>query len=215
MPRVPDNLQATETLVTIMTDQDEGVDSDNLYTSILKFDVHGLNLTVPEDAQAVIKSWGDREDTTQSAKSNVDDQLVLFIPFAENVRIKTLLLKHAGGENAPQRLRMYANRAGIVDFDNVDNIRPHFDIALQSGVSIVEYPLRAPVFSSVHSLSLFFSDAGGGECTELYYVGFRGNTRSTRREGTQKLEIPAANAPDAKIIDRLAERTAAQQDTAR
>jgi hypothetical protein len=36
--------------------------------------VHGLNLTVPEDAKALIKSWDEREDTSKYADSNVDDQ---------------------------------------------------------------------------------------------------------------------------------------------
>lgn len=37
--------------------------------------MHGLNLTVPEDAQAVIKPWDERNDTTKSAESGVDDQV--------------------------------------------------------------------------------------------------------------------------------------------
>jgi hypothetical protein len=37
--------------------------------------VHGLNLSVPEDAKAVIKSWDEREDTTRFADSGVDDQV--------------------------------------------------------------------------------------------------------------------------------------------
>lgn len=49
----------------------------------------------------------------------------------------------------------------------------------------------------------------------IYYIGFRGDNRSQRKEGTQKLEIPAANAPDAKIIDRVTERAGGQQTTAR
>ena len=49
----------------------------------------------------------------------------------------------------------------------------------------------------------------------LYYLGFRGDTRSQRKEGTQKLEIPAQVAPDAKLIDRLQEKSGGQQTTAR
>jgi PITH domain len=39
--------------------------------------VHGLNLTVPEDAKAIIKSWDEREDTSKYADSNVDDQVIV------------------------------------------------------------------------------------------------------------------------------------------
>ena len=37
--------------------------------------MHGLNLTVPEDAQAIVKPWDDREDTSKWAESGVDDQV--------------------------------------------------------------------------------------------------------------------------------------------
>jgi hypothetical protein len=37
--------------------------------------VHGLNLTVPEDARAVIKPWNERDDTEFFAESGVDDQV--------------------------------------------------------------------------------------------------------------------------------------------
>ncbi len=37
--------------------------------------VHGLNLTVPEDAQALIKPWDERDDTSRYAESGVDDQV--------------------------------------------------------------------------------------------------------------------------------------------
>ncbi len=38
--------------------------------------MHGLNLTVPEDAQNIIKPWDEREDTAQFAESGVDDQVL-------------------------------------------------------------------------------------------------------------------------------------------
>ena len=43
----------------------------------MNYSVHGLNLTVPEDARAVIKPWDKRNDTDAFAESNVDDQVRL------------------------------------------------------------------------------------------------------------------------------------------
>ena len=54
-----------------------------------------------------------------------------------------------------------------------------------------------------------------GDQIQIYYIGFRGDSQFQRREGNQKLEIPAANAPDAKVFDRLAEKSGGQQTTAR
>lgn len=59
------------------------------------------------------------------------------------------------------------------------------------------------------------NEAVGGESVRIYYIGFRGDNRAQRKEGTHKLEIPAANAPDARIIDKVTEKAGAQQTTAR
>lgn len=37
--------------------------------------VHGLNLSVPEDARSIIKPWDQREDDDRYAESGVDDQV--------------------------------------------------------------------------------------------------------------------------------------------
>lgn len=43
--------------------------------TVLRGSVHGLNLTVPEDAKETIKPWDERESTEKFADSNVDDQV--------------------------------------------------------------------------------------------------------------------------------------------
>lgn len=193
-----------------------GSETSNLYGVIDRQNVHGLNLTVPEDAKAVIKPWDQREDTTTYADSNVDDQIVIHIPFAENVRLRSISLKLGRGELAPRHLRIFANHSTIVDFEDAEVTKPQLNITLQEGeVGVIEYPLNTPAFASIHSLSVFFSEAAGGEVTRLYYIGFRGDTRSQRKEGRSKLEIPAANAADASLTDRLQEKTGGQQTTAR
>jgi len=119
--------------------------------------VHGLNLTVPEDAKETIKPWDERESTEKFAQSNVDDQLVIHIPFVQNVRLKSVLLKLGRGDVTPRRLRVYANRANIIDFSEVEDAQPSLNISLLEGdTGVTEYPLRMAAFSSINSLSLFF-----------------------------------------------------------
>ncbi|KAI0064417.1 DUF1000-domain-containing protein [Artomyces pyxidatus] len=193
-----------------------GSNSDNLYHVIDRDNVHGLNLTVPEDAKETIKPWDLRESTDKYADSNVDDQMIFHIPFSQNVRIKSLLVKLGRGDTTPRRLRVYANYANIIDFSDAEDTRPSLDIALQEGeTGVTEYPLRMSSFSSINTLSLFFSDSNSGDLSRIYYIGFKGETRIIRKEGTNKLDIPAANAADASLTDRLAERSAAQQPTAK
>lgn len=98
---------------------------------------------------------------------------------------------------------------------------------------MIEYPLRAASFTNVHSLSLHFvstfpllhnshnliyslqGEAVGEEMSRIYFIGFKGDTRTVRKEGSNKLEVPAANAADASLVDRVKERAAGQQSTAR
>ncbi|KAF8263002.1 galactose-binding domain-like protein [Lactarius quietus] len=192
-----------------------GSNTDNLFAVIDRQNVHGLNITVPEDAKETIKPWDERETTEKFADSNVDDQLIIHVPFAQNVRIKSVLLKLGRGDLTPRRMRIYANRANIVDFSDVDEIQSSIDISLLEGeTGVTEYPLRAATFASINSLSLFFSDSVGEENTRVYYIGFKGETKTVRREGSSKLEIPAAKAAHA-ILDQLREKGAAKQPTAK
>ncbi|THH31887.1 hypothetical protein EUX98_g2320 [Antrodiella citrinella] len=173
-------------------------------------------LTSIKDAQAIIKPWEERDDTTQMAESGVDDQAIIHVPFSQNVRVKSVLMKLGRGEVAPRHLRIYANHTNIVDFAEAEELTPNLNISLLEGESgVTEYPLRAASFANVHALSLFFSDSVGGDSIRLYYLGFRGDSKSLRRDANSKLEIPAANTADEKLIDRLTERAAGQQTTAR
>jgi len=175
-----------------------------------------LNLVVPEDAKAVIKPWDERDDTAKYADSNVDDQVVIHIPFTQNVRLRSISLKLGRGELAPRHLRIYANHAMIVDFEDAEVTKPQLNVTLQEGeVGVIEYPLNTPAFTNIHSLSVFFSEAVGGEVTRLYFIGFRGDTQTPRKEGRSKLEIPAADAADAPPTVRLREKASGQQTTAR
>lgn len=63
--------------------------------------------------------------------------------------------------------------------------------------------------------SYFQSDSVGGEVSRIYYVGFKGETRELRKDADTKLEIRAANASDAPLVDRVTEKMAGQQTTAR
>jgi hypothetical protein len=51
----------------------------NLSHSTLESSVHGLNLTVPEDAKEIIKSWDGRDDNSKYLDSSVDDQVCFCI----------------------------------------------------------------------------------------------------------------------------------------
>lgn len=142
------------------------------------------------------------------------------------------------GEMAPRRLMLFVNSVQIVDFQEADSgsRKADLDIRLQEGqINVTEYPLRAAAFANVQSVSLHLvsdfprhsvcsaarlifmlqRDAVGEEQSRVYYVGFRGSTRAIQKEASEKLVIPAANAAEAPLSQRMAERSTSQQDTAR
>lgn len=61
------------------------------------------------------------------------------------------------GEQAPRHMRIYANHAAIIDFEDAEVTKPQLNITLQEGeAGVIEYPLNTPAFSNIHSLSIFF-----------------------------------------------------------
>ncbi|KIJ37011.1 hypothetical protein M422DRAFT_232224 [Sphaerobolus stellatus SS14] len=193
-----------------------GADTTSLFGVIDRDNVHGLNLDVPEQAMDIIKSWDEREDTSKFADSGVDDQVIIHVPFTQNVRVRSIILKVGRGELTPRRLRIYANYPSIVDFGDAESTVPQLDISLlESPVEATEYPLRVAAFANVISLSLFFSEAVGSERTRLYFLGFRGDVSNPKKDVRKKIDLPAANAADASLVDRVSEKSAASQSTVR
>lgn len=190
-------------------------ETGNLYAFIEKQNVHGLNLTVPEHARAIIKPWDKREDTNEHAESEVDDQMVVHVPFNQAVRLRSMMVKLGTGETRPRHLRVYMNNPNIVDFSDADATKPNFSMTLPDDSGVVEIPLRAAVFASVNALSIHFSESTGGEVSRIFYLGFKGETRAMTKEASSGLTVGAQNAADASLIDRLAEKAKGQQGTAR
>ncbi|KAF8342759.1 PITH domain-containing protein [Cantharellus anzutake] len=203
---------------------DLGLDTSTLYTVIDRDKVFGLNLTVPEDAKEVIKTWNDRDSVDKWVDSGVDDQLIIHVPFIESVKVRSVLLKPARGETCPQRLRIYANQPSGVDFADAENIKPHLDMSILEGdTGVTEYPLKVAAFTNVSSLTLFFathpfpiwqSESASEECTRIYFIGFKGDTRRTKKDTRTKLDLAAANAADA-TVTKLAEKAGPSQTTIR
>ncbi|KAJ3755980.1 DUF1000-domain-containing protein [Lentinula raphanica] len=172
----------------------KGGERTNLWRYIDRNNVRGLNLSNPDSAPETIKDWNLREDLERFADSSVDNQVIIHVPFSQNVRLCSVLLKLGTDETAPSRLRIYANQPNIVDFSKAETTKAHFKIKLMQDVPrVVEYPLRTAAFASINSVSLFIvriidylgsvtpltpvlsqSESLGGKVSRIYYVGFKG-----------------------------------------
>lgn len=77
-------------------------DASNLYTSIDRDRVWGVNVDPPESAKCVVKPWDERLTLDVYAESGVDDQMIITIPFTGPVRIQSILLNPGTGDFAPR-----------------------------------------------------------------------------------------------------------------
>lgn len=55
----------------------------------------------------------------------------------------------------------------------------------------------------------------GDDVSRIYYIGFKGDVRSSKQAANSLLDVPAPNMGDARLVDRLHEKTGGQQTTAR
>ncbi|QRV76071.1 PITH domain-containing protein [Ceratobasidium sp. AG-Ba] len=200
----------TDSVQNFLSDAQSTV-ANNLFGVIDRDKVHGLNLSVPENAKEVIKPWDERDSTEKWCETNVDDELILHVPFSRNVRVRSILLKTSRGEAQPRRLRVYANHPAGLDFAEAESTRPQQDISLLEGeTGVVEYPVKASAFANVIALTLFLNDTAAGETNRIYFVGFKGDSRDFQKDVSERLDLPAANAADAPI-DRITEKAAGSQ----
>ena len=187
----------------------------NLYSQIHKDQVTGVNLSEESVAKDIIKPWNERNSST-FIESNVDDQLIIYVPFITAVKLKSLLISTESGELRPDAVKIYTNLANCPDFGEVENSQSLQEISLERHSSIdnenphsdhvVEYPLRVARFTNVFSCVLFFvSDyvfyflkrnilkkynqpsSVGRSVSRIYYVGFKGECLTPKRENSDRV----------------------------
>jgi len=109
-------------------------------------------------------------------ESDVDEQLLISIPFKQAVKIHSIKLVAEDMEHAPMTIKIYANRLNI-GFDETDSIEETQSINL----SKTDYekndiiPLRFVKFQNITNIVLFVKDNLGDEETtiikELRFIG--------------------------------------------
>ncbi|ONM41393.1 Thioredoxin family Trp26 [Zea mays] len=153
----------------------------SLYNHIDVPKVVALNESVPGSVKSVFKPWEQRLDTSGGfLESNEGDpELLIFIPFTSDVKIKSISVVGGADGTSPSRMRAFINREGI-DFSDAQNMQPVQEWELAENLQgALEYQTRYSRFQGVANLTLHFSDNFGGDTTKIYYIGLRG-------EATQK-----------------------------
>ncbi|KAI0507986.1 hypothetical protein KFK09_014116 [Dendrobium nobile] len=156
----------------------------SLYKHINLDQVTALNESVAGSIKSVFKAWDRRLDNSEGfLESNEGDpELLVFIPFTSDVKIKSISVVGGAEGTSPSKMRAFINRDGI-DFSDAQNMQPVQEWELAENLQgILEYQTRYPRFQSVGSLTLHFPENFGANATQIYYIGLRGEATQLKRD---------------------------------
>ncbi|KAF5191802.1 Thioredoxin-like protein [Thalictrum thalictroides] len=132
---------------------------------------------------------GYREDDGLSLESDADEQLLIYIPFTQVVKLHSINIK-GPEEEGPRTVKLYANKEHM-GFSNVNDYPPS-DTAIFSSENLKGKPvtLKYVKFQSVRSLTIFIEDNQGSvDNTLVQKIAFYGSTvETTDMKGLKKIE---------------------------
>jgi hypothetical protein len=161
--------------------QEDHALSYSLYTKIDIENVKCYNEHVSGAGKTVFKPWDNRLDTTMYVDSDVDEELLFYIPFTGNVKLKGIALLGGEGNGHPNTLRLFKNR-NPQGFDEVQDEPDQIIPLTQDNTTAIEYPLKMSKFNGIDSLVVHVpGNHGNDEVTRVYYVGLSGDYMRDRR----------------------------------
>ncbi|XP_056158729.1 uncharacterized protein LOC115688955 isoform X2 [Syzygium oleosum] len=130
----------------------------SLYKHVDLSKVSALNEAVPGSVKSVFKAWEHRLNSSEGylESNDGDPELLVFIPFI--------------------------NREGI-DFSDAQSMQAvqEWDLA-ENMQGMLEYQTRYSKFQSVGNITLHFPDNFGGDTSQIYYIGFKGEATQLKRD---------------------------------
>jgi len=176
------------------------------FNLFLKIDFHRLtclNEAVEDSAKGIFRAWDQRKDFSQFVESDADEELLINVPFAGNVKLKSVVVIGGHETSAPNKLRIFKNRPHMT-FDDASSEADQEMALTRDADGSVEYPTKIVKFSNVHCVSLHFpSNFGGEDMTKIYFVGLKGDFTEAAREGILIANYEAAPNPADHKLDQF------------
>lgn len=187
----------------------------SLYQHINFDDITTLNESETDSGKAIVKkTWADRLEEQPELESDVDEQLLIRIPFVHStlyalrfanvgvpysftgqVKLHSILIRTSNSSSAPQTLKVFINRNDI-DFSVASDLAPTQEFQLSQTSDIQDIPVKRALFGKVQNLTLFVEDNYGDDVTRISYLGFKGDWMQLGRAPTNILYEAAANPND-------------------
>ncbi|KAF9354259.1 Thioredoxin-like protein 1 [Mortierella sp. AD094] len=124
-------------------------------------------------------------------ESDVDEQLIISVPFNQAIKLHSLKIVHKDVAHAPKTIKLYVNKLTL-GFDETDSVQETQTIVLSEsdyeGNGLI--PLRFVKFQNVTSVILFIEDnLGDEETTQIKQLVFIGSPLdSTDMSALKKVE---------------------------
>ncbi|KAI4364572.1 hypothetical protein MLD38_020646 [Melastoma candidum] len=132
---------------------------------------------------------GYREDDGLFLESDADEQLLIYIPFNQVVKLHSIVIK-GPEEEGPKTIKLYSNREHM-GFSNVNDFPPS-DSTVLSEENLKGKPviLKYVKFQNVRSLTIFIEDnQSAGDITKVQKIALFGTTvETTDMKGLKKVE---------------------------
>ncbi|CAO2818037.1 unnamed protein product [Amaranthus hypochondriacus] len=165
--------------------EDHNCSSDwSLYKHIDLSKVSALNEAIQGSAKSVFRSWEQRLNSAGAfLESNEGDpELIVFIPFTSDVKIKGISIVGGADGTSPSKMRAFINREGI-DFSDAESMPPVQEWDLVENLQgVLEYQTRYSKFQSVGNLTLHFPENFGADTCQIHYIGLKGEATQLKRD---------------------------------
>ncbi|XP_042518208.1 PITH domain-containing protein At3g04780 [Macadamia integrifolia] len=132
---------------------------------------------------------GYREDEGLYLESDADEQLLIYIPFTQVIKLHSIVVK-GPEEEGPKNVKLFANKEHM-GFSNVSDFPPS-DTAVLSTENLEGKPviLKYVKFQNVRSLTIFIEDnQSGADITKVQKIVLYGTTvETTDMKGLKKID---------------------------
>ncbi|ODV95528.1 hypothetical protein PACTADRAFT_3226 [Pachysolen tannophilus NRRL Y-2460] len=204
--------------------------SQSLYTKIDLSRVSGLNLANRNDSlSGLFKNSETKYQIRPVFQTDLDNQLILNIPFTDNIKLYSIILRTNGNaDHCPKNIKFFKNNDSI-DFNNVNDIHSNHhcehplvgyfenveyeasndlvngrtQLEIREDSTFVEHHLPRHVFNNVNFLTIYFQNNWSNddeEYLQLYSIEFRGEWSPLSKSHIITNYESAANPADHKNL---------------
>lgn len=153
----------------------------------------------------VLRPLSDRMDFSKGVvQSGYGRDLVVFVPFNGEIRIKAIIVIGGDEGTAPSKMKIYKN-VEAVDINILEEKKPVQTVDMNENVTgELEYLLNVTKFNNTSNLVLGFDENFGASTTVIKYIGFKGEKLREKTKVVETVYEVRANLADHKMPDEFA-----------